>query len=64
MKDTRPSEYRNTFETVAGAKVLEDLRREFYDTNITCGTPEATTAAAAAHDVVRYVLDMIEDGAV
>ena len=55
------SEYRNTFTTVAGKKVLDDLRQEFYDRSLARDEPHKVHEACGAHGVIRYILDMLED---
>jgi len=61
MKDPMPAEYRNTFTTVAGAKVLEDLRKTFHDCPLTRSDAHHTAMAVGGHSVIVYILDMLED---
>lgn len=62
MNERISAEYRNTFKTPAGEKVLADLRSEFYDVNmVLAGSADGVLMAAGAHSVVHYILEMLED---
>ena len=63
MKDDEKvrADYRTVFGTVAGQKVLKDLRAQYYDTASLAvpGDAHTTTIQAAQRDVIRYILDEI-----
>ena len=51
---------RACFDTPSGKIVLDDLKKQFYDVQITVMDPHVTAIRAAQHDVVLYILDAIE----
>ena len=60
MKDKTVDAYQSLFQSRAGEMVLADLRAEFYDKRLIA--PEVTQMAvnAGQHNVIRYILDMLE----
>lgn len=62
MKDDKlAAKFRTTFRTQEGADVLEELRREFYDTSLITADPIHMAQKVGAHGVIRYILDVLEE---
>jgi hypothetical protein len=54
-------DFAKTFGSEHGKRVLELLKRSFYDVKVVQETHYSTTVAAAQHDVVGFILEQIKE---